>query len=160
MQVNRRDADYHQEQPERMEDIDRIAVAILQIAYSGSRAQTFASQGLIQMDCVAVYKSGSEFVVASNTVSLTSEIVLRAWDTLGGRPTRGMTVTIAHGPTGMHAEMKIVSYFIQIHKEMQGLRLGVSKPCCTECAVELDRRGIVYSTTHSTPNRGVWIAPG
>lgn len=112
------------------------------------------------MDCVAVYLSGSEFIVASNTVNLTSEMVLRAWNTLGGRTTRGMTVNIVDVPTGMHAEMKIVSHFIQIHKDMQGLSLGVSKPCCAECAVELDRRGIVYSTTHSTPNRGEWIAPG
>ena len=60
----------------------------------------------------------------------------------------------------MHAEMKIVSYFIQNHDDIQGRSLGVSKPCCQACANELSRRGITYSTTHTTQNRGVWIAPG
>ena len=84
MQVNRRDADYHHQQLDRMTDLDRLAVAILQMAYSGSRSQTHDSQRLIQMDCVAVHRHGNEFVVASNSVGLTSDIVRRAWFTLGG----------------------------------------------------------------------------
>lgn len=167
MQVNRRDADYHHEQLERMTNADLLAVAILQIAYSGSRAQTPDSQRLIQMDCVAVYMSRSEFIVASNAVKLTDEIVRRALNTLDGSIHRSMTVAIANDLAdryakvkNMHAEMKIVKYFIEYNRQMQGISLGVSKPCCSECAVELDKRGIVYSTTHSTPNRGEWIAPG
>ena len=64
-QVNRKAVDYHAQRISEMNDLDKAASYLLAISYSSRTSPTKVSQGLIQMDCVAVAVIKGEWLVAS-----------------------------------------------------------------------------------------------
>lgn len=65
--VNRKDKGYHALRRSEINDLDKAASFLLAISYSGRTSQTKASQGLIQMDCVALAVINDEWLVAANS---------------------------------------------------------------------------------------------
>lgn len=140
-------------------DLDRMASALLAFCYSGHRAPTPASQRRIQFDCVAVCMVGDDLWVAANGIGIQHEDVdeLLAMMKEQKYPFKGYVYIVTKPKCeAMHAEMKLLS-------ELNGAGLctsyiGVSKPCCMYCKECLNEAGISYAQWHDKEPTD-WIAP-
>jgi hypothetical protein len=67
-------------------------------------------------------------------------------------------------PTGLeastfHAEMQLVEEIGKAGERFEGKQFGVSKPCCQNCANQLDKLEIDYSAYSTFKEPGRWKAP-
>lgn len=126
-------------------EADRIACIVLAVAYSRTHGDIPSVQRLIQMGCVAACFVGDAIWLASNNV----EILPVDIDNALGNDYNGRTVWIVQNGNGnMHAEMQLVQ---ELHNDSclyRGVYIGVSKPCCEQCANLLDKLGISYLHWH------------
>jgi hypothetical protein len=65
--VNRRAQGYHQQRMAGLSELDKVASFLLASNYSFKASPTKVSQGLIQMDCVAVVLIKDSYWMASNS---------------------------------------------------------------------------------------------
>ena len=154
-QVNRKAVDYHAQRISEMNDLDKAASYLLAISYSSRTSPTKVSQGLIQMDCVAVAVINGEWLVASNTRKLAD------WhmEKLAAEIDEALTYAIVERGSGkMHAEMQVLEEIKASNYSPKGVLIGVSKPCCRECKGVLDTVSAVYSHYH-TDTVVNWEAP-
>ena len=153
--TNRHDKNYHAIRLSSIHELDKIASYVLAINWSRRRAQTAASQGLIQMDCVAACYVNGELWIASNSQELTSADIEALQAELGDV----IVYIVTNGtPQVMHAEMQLLSQLIQENVSTAGMYMGVSKPCCDYCRHELNKAGINYTQYH-TANVKNWESP-
>ncbi len=137
-------------------EADRMACAILACNYSRIHGDTETTQGLIQMDCVAVcFVTGSGIWVASNSMKLEPEDI----DEAIGTDYCGRNVYIVKNGTGcMHAEMQLIKELREASLLDKVTYIGVSKPCCKYCKQLLDGCQIDYLHYH-TEKVQHWEAP-
>ncbi len=148
--VNRRTREFKDYSPNtssRYSDLDYIATTLLRIAWS-RKPDSPETQNAVNYDCVAVCVVNGDLWYASNIIQITDEDVNTLLDCMEKDrfPFDGDVYMVSNGKGHMHAEMKLVSQLIQ-----EGLKtdsIGVSKPCCAQCANELSKRGINYSMWH------------
>lgn len=147
--VQRRSKAYSEIRMAAINDLDRMASALLAFCYSGRRAQTPASQRCIQFDCVAVCQVDDDLWVAANGIGIKHEDIDELLDMMekDGYLFRGFfyIVTNPHNET-MHAEMKLLAELREAVKTTA--YIGVSKPCCNQCRLRLDGANIEYAQWH------------
>lgn len=101
--VNRKDKGYHALRRSEINDLDKAASFLLAISYSGRTSQTKASQGLIQMDCVALAVINNEWLVAANSRRLDDWHMEALAQELGFDFTYAI---VERGQGGMHARCR------------------------------------------------------
>lgn len=126
---------------------DKAASFLLAINYSKRTSQTKVSQGLIQMDCVAVAYVNNEYLVASNSRRIDDDDMIALSDELG---TPINYALISRGSGNMHAEMQVMEEIKESGYNFKGITIGVSKPCCLYCKDVLDQYGVNYSHYHDS----------
>ena len=140
-------------------DLDRMASTLLAICCSAHRAPTPESQRGIQFNCVAVCQVGNDFWVAANGIGIQYEDIDELLELMKKEkyPFKGYFYIVTQPRSeAMHAEMKLLS---ELRKEkMTTPYIGVSKPCCKQCKLQLDRFGISYAHWH-TRSVTKWIPP-
>jgi hypothetical protein len=112
----------------------------------------------IQLDCVAAaYVDGTWYFAANNLVIIDSDVA----STLDELGTPGANYRVVYDPTpNMHAEMKILKYLRARGIALAGVNMGVSKPCCPDCANVLNAQHVNYTSYHNTAVlEGRWVAP-
>lgn len=130
---------------ESVAEADRIACMVLAVAYSRAYGDTPSVQKLIQMDCVAACFVNRDIWLASNQVGITEEDINNAL----GDEYNGTTVWVVENGNGrMHAEMQLVQELQHGGYPCRGRYIGVSKPCCDQCAAVLDNLGMNYLHRH------------
>jgi len=144
--VNRRDKGYHVLRRSEINDLDKAASYLLAISYSSRTSQTKVSQGLIQMDCVAVAVVNDEWLVAANSRRLEDWHMEALAEEIGHDITYAI---VNRGQGGMHAEMQVLEEIKASNCSPSGVHIGVSKPCCFDCKSMLDRVKAVYSHYHT-----------
>ncbi len=153
--VNRHASGYHAQRISEMSDLDKAASFLLAISYSEKAAPTKVSQGLIQMDCVAVALVNDEWLVASNSRKLEDwhmeELAKEIDESL-------KYALVKRGNGGMHAEMQVLEEIKASNYSIAGVRIGVSKPCCAGCKAVLDRERAIYTHSHGDKVAN-WEAP-
>ncbi len=128
------------------------------------REQAFVSQRT-----VAVAFLNGELLIAANglwndDVEDLGTTMQRVIDALNQSGIRGR-IRFVHNPIGygdrsFHAEMQLVRYIRQYTRRGPDDRvIGVSKPCCRRCAVNLDRSRIRYSYWHNEPTGRDYVEP-
>lgn len=153
--VNRRNKTYHGMRISEVSNEDRAASYLLAVNYSGRTSPTKVSQSLIQMDCVAVAVVNNEWLIASNSKKLEDEDVQMLADELGRQITYAL---VKRGSSAMHAEMQVVEEIKASGYDMDGVYIGVSKPCCLDCKNILDSVGMRYVHYHDSTVVN-WEAP-
>ncbi|HVT92924.1 MAG TPA: hypothetical protein VHD76_08775 [Bryobacteraceae bacterium] len=152
---------------EKLTNADRLASTILATIYSHSRAA--ASQSKIGFDCVAVgivgLSSESTFYVAVNGISLShltsnEEIRLSIINVMKEGCLSGVIVPVDCPSQGMHAEMQILHYLSARGFDVPkcSVVMGVSKPCCFQCATILRHSNVAFSLYHTDKVEN-WDAP-
>ncbi len=151
--INRHDPDYHRATLTRRSDDDLAASILLALNYSRRTKQTSVSQGLIQMDCVALCYCPEGLWVASNTRKI-SDDDLETLRTFLCDQNIDIYVVV-NGSGGMHAEMQLLKELLEVYTKGQiqelGLRMGVSKACCGRCADKLREYSISFTEEHDSP---------
>jgi len=150
VQVFRRRRGYHGYTGFRISGLrewDRQASFLLATSYSRRASPSRASQGLIQMDCVAVAWAGNSIYAAANSHALEDEDFIALAEELNTELTY---YNIQRGDGGMHAEMQVVEELYEQGELQDGSvqYIGVSKPCCRDCAEFLESVDIEYSQWH------------
>lgn len=136
-------------------EVDRIASMILAVAHSRANGDTSIRQNLIQMDCVAACFVKRYIWIASNCVDITEEDINNAL----GKDYNGTTVwVVVNGDGHIHAEMQLVEELQCSYHVYRGRHIGVSKPCCKQCAEILDELGMKYLYYHEDRVRN-WESP-
>lgn len=143
--VNRRASDYHIKRIAALTHLDMVASYLLGLNYSGRASPTKKSQGLIQMDCVAVAVINDEWLIASNSRKINDDDIVMMSQELGFDLTYAL---IDRGSGSMHAEMQILEEIKASNYGSVNVQFGVSKPCCKRCAEWLSRYGAKYSAWH------------
>lgn len=157
--VNRRDRDYHTVRLSEMTELDKIASTLLALSYSSKASPTKKSQGLIQMDCVAVCivtcKGVRELWVASNK----NRVDLNDINNLAKEIPAIDIYIVDNGHGDMHAEMKLLSELLQNQDcRLEEPIFGVSKPCCKKCSGALTSYKIEFTHSHSSSVK-TWETP-
>lgn len=135
---------------------DRMASAILACNYSRIHGDRKTTQGLIQMDCVAVcFVTGSGIWVASNSMKLEPEDIDEA---IGADYNGNDVYIVTNGYGCMHAEMQLLEELVVSGMLSRVSYIGVSKPCCDYCRRVLDLYHIDYLQYH-TDTVQHWEAP-
>lgn len=145
--VNRKDKGYHALRRSEINDLDKAASFLLAISYSGRTSQTKASQGLIQMDCVALAVINDEWLVAANSRRLDDWHMEALAQELGFDFTYAI---VERGQGGMHAEMQVLeeikasSYSAKgVHMESRSRAVSIARrrliPCklCTPTTTQI-----------------------
>ncbi|HEX8242783.1 MAG TPA: nucleic acid/nucleotide deaminase domain-containing protein, partial [Longimicrobium sp.] len=140
----RRTPGYHNARLQSIKDLDKVASFVLASSYSRRTSPTKASQGLIQMDCVAVAVVNGEWLFASNSHRITDEDIEMVADELGQR----LIYAIVERGTHMHAEMQVLEEIRASGHQIADVYVGVSKPCCEQCKKVLDKHGAGYTAYH------------
>lgn len=158
--VNRRSSDYHGSKGKRimgLKEWDKDASYLLATSYSRRSGSSHKSQSLIQMDCVAVAWVGNTLFAASNSKKLESSDFDALADALGYSFTYA---NIKRGSGGMHAEMQVYEELAICYDELSKIvtYIGVSKPCCKQCATFLTTQGMTYAQWHDAKVVN-WEAP-
>ncbi|MFB0086497.1 hypothetical protein ABVD24_19280 [Xanthomonas euvesicatoria] len=153
--VNRKDKGYHALRRSEINDLDKAASFLLAISYSGRTSQTKVSQGLIQMDCVALEVINDEWLVAANSRRLDDWHMEELAQELGFDFTYAI---VERGQGGMHAEMQVLEEIKASSYSAKGVHMGISKPCCFDCKTTLDTVQALYSHYH-TDTVVNWEAP-
>lgn len=153
--VNRRNKTYHGMRISEVNNQDKAASYLLAMNYSGRTSQTKVSQSLIQMDCVAVAVVNNEWLIASNSQRLTDDDVQALADELGTQITYAL---VKRGSGYMHAEMQVAEEIKASGYDLDGVYIGVSKPCCLDCKNVLDTHGMRYIHYHDSTVVN-WEAP-
>lgn len=143
--VNRKSSSYHTQRISEINDLDKAASFLLAISYSARANASKVSQGLIQMDCVAVAVINREWLVASNSRKLNDWHLVELAAEIGQDLTYAI---IERGAGDMHAEMQILEEIRASNYSLNGVTIGVSKPCCFKCKSTLDSVSAVYSHYH------------
>ena len=144
--VNRRDPGYHAMRVSEINNLDKAASYLLALSYSSRTSPTPVSQGLIQMDCVAVAVINDEWLVAANSRRLDDWHIEALANEIGYDITYAI---VARGGGGMHAEMQVLEEIRASGYSATGVTMGVSKPCCFDCKSVLDQVKAVYSHYHT-----------
>ncbi|MBN9121939.1 MAG: hypothetical protein J0I06_22825 [Planctomycetes bacterium] len=172
-----------------LSDWDRIASYILACVYSSVQRQHVSRQSYSSADTVAVARSGSTLHVFTNTMFARADwnkqqqqvvfTPLSASKRGTGQAAAAETVFAAMKEAGMsdiktidftykkslltnrtyHAEMQCVDYFFEERQAIDGNYIGVSKPCCRDCAKALDKFGIGYAYWHDVSGNNDWVPP-
>lgn len=140
-------------------DLDRMASALLAICYSGHRAPTPASQRRIQFDCVAVCQVGEDLWVAANGIGIQNEDIDELLELMKKEKyffNGCFYIVTQPGREAMHAEMKLLSELCDA--TLHTSYIGVSKPCCKYCKEYLNTAGISYAQWHDKEPTD-WIDP-
>lgn len=141
---------------EKLNDFDGIARYILALVYSASDKGTkteFLHQQLIGIPTVAVACSGGVLHIAHDIVKIDIGQIKDILESINYKKIE----LIKNNNTNkkLHAEMKILKVLgVNLDRKL----MGVSKPCCTQCADFLELQGIDYSYWHSHPV-GHWTPP-
>ncbi len=146
---------------------DNIARFILAIGHSGQYAGNHREQLFISQRTVAVMYYQDTIYVATNDlrnddvedVGTTLTRVQNALRAEGYANVRFISNPFGDNDRGLHAEMQLLSYFMAKGWQVSGGILGVSKPCCRFCALNLDRYGIWYSYWHDQNVGGNYRRP-
>lgn len=148
--------------------IDEIARFILAIAHSGQYPGNHREQFFISQRTVAVVFHQGTLYVATNSlrnddVEDVGTTLQRAIDAIRGAGYADQ-VRFIYNPGGnedrnFHAEMQLLSYFMAKGWRFDQDIIGVSKPCCENCANNLDRYLIMYSYWHREPVGGRYVHP-
>lgn len=151
--VNRRSSNYHEQRSTSLDTLDKAASYLLAMNWSWRRSQTSVSQQLIQMDCVAVALVNNEWLIAQNSHGITDYDVEQMAAELGRQLT--YAIVTRGTPNQMHAEMQVLeeiraSGYTGDQISQMNIYVGVSKPCCRNCATLLDRYGIRYHSWHDS----------
>ena len=151
--VNRRTNEYKNYSEKNVSNyssLDIIAITLLRIAWSRNR-DIFNTQNAVNYDCVAVCLVNGELWLASNNIKITDEDINVLLECMNndGLPYNGNVWTVTNGSGHMHAEMQLVSQLKQ--ENLMTDFIGVSKPCCKQCAEVLDHVHIGYSMWHDSP---------
>ncbi len=157
--VKRCSSGYHVQRLEELKDVDIIASTILAFNWSRRHCDTFSSQSLIQLDCVACcyVQNGSnqiELWVASNSQTITNADIDALKIDIGDN----IPIFIVRNgdPFLMHAEMQLL---VELNNSTYSTNyMGVSKPCCNKCKRELDAKNISYTHWHQDEVRN-WQNP-
>lgn len=157
-----------------LNDLDRIARYFLAVAYSSVYKPTDTyNQAYIAARTVAVGRSGNKLYIAANglkglgsqrprgdtrrIIIAVNEIRIGAQGLANALAEEGIggitNIIFATNPEGdedrtYHAEMQLVDIFHEEGVPFDGSIIGVSKPCCKNCAQSLDRVGVGYSYWH------------
>lgn len=151
---------------DRLNDLDRVARYILAVGYSGQYHGGDAyNQGYVAARTVAVALHEGHLYVATNTVidprrEHPNVTIGRVLSEVGTEVLeRGLedtykSVIFIENPRGSadrtyHAEMQLIDFFHRNRWRPGGDMIGVSKPCCRRCAVNLDNLDVGYSYWHS-----------
>ncbi len=127
-------------------ELDRIACTILAVCYSGQKSQNPKTQNLREMGCVAAIFVGNDIWVAANKGI---DIGANEINTALGTVYDGADVyVVKNGDGSMHAEMQLLKELRDSGKNPRGMYMGVSKPCCAQCAKELSERGVEFMHEH------------
>ncbi len=143
--MNRRDKGYHQLRLQTVADLDKVASFALAANYSGRASPTKVSQGLIQMDCVAVAVVNGEWLFASNSRKLTDDDINEVADEMGANL---IYAIVKRGTGSMHAEMQVLEEIVASGYSIQDVFVGVSKPCCQKCKNVMESKGAKYTAWH------------
>lgn len=143
--VNRRAHDYHIRRIGALTQLDKVASYLLALNYSNRASPKKVSQGLIQMDCVAVAVINDEWLIASNSRKLDDNDIILLSEELGIDMTYAL---ISRGDGQMHAEMQVLEEISASNYSAANVQFGVSKPCCKKCAEWLSHYGAKYSAWH------------
>ena len=157
--VKRCSSGYHVQRLEELKNVDVIASTLLALNWSRRHCDTFKSQSLIQLDCVACcYVQNSlnqiELWVASNSQTISDADLDALIVDIGDN----IPIFIVHNgqPYYMHAEMQLL---VEINNSQYTTNyIGVSKPCCEMCKKELDNKNISYTHWHQS-NVKKWQNP-
>ncbi|MFP5270680.1 hypothetical protein [Coleofasciculus sp.] len=158
-----------------LNELDKIARFALAAAHSGQYAGTHREQHFISQRTVAVARYNGELFIAAN--DLWNDDVEDVGSTMqrvehelrnqgiGGR-IRFIPNRYGYRDRSCHAEVQIVNYFFSRAWRLYNDTIGVSKPCCLQCANKLDQVRILYSYWHdqnvghnyivAMPNRSWW----
>lgn len=155
----------HYEDLNGLDRIARTVLALVHSAYSSQKAKDqhhdFVLQNIVSMNTVAAAASGDKLYLAANGVDLLGAATAIA-NALGNEGV-SFTPVIVTGTTwkdkDFHAEMQLVSYLANNGLMPNGLTIGVSKPCCLQCAERLDSLGLSYSLWHDEEVGKRWKAP-
>lgn len=145
--VNRRAPNYHVSRINAISQLDKVASYLLAMNYSERASPTKPSQGLIQMDCVAVAVVNDEWLIASNSRKLEDDDVINLSGELGIDLVYAL---VKRGSGGMHAEMQIMEEIAESNYSAANVFIGVSKPCCKKCAERLDASRAKYTAWHDS----------
>jgi hypothetical protein len=160
--------------------LDRVARYLLAVAYSSVYKGTDTyNQAYVAARTVAVGLADNTLYVTANTLiglglKAQSNVKLKiavnemriaatalAAEMSAERIANLTELVVVLNPLGnddrtYHAEMQLVDVFQEQNLRFEGDIIGVSKPCCMQCAGTLDKLGIGYSYWHSE-NVGHWI---
>ena len=155
---------YHQERISSLSLEDEVASYLLAINWSTGRGgsggpaklntkvEDFEKERVrnrqleSHLDCVAVAFVKDRWIFSSNQLDLAFRDIYevsRSFEQLRGYPW-----VIVNGHANMHAEMKIVTYLMQVTKLEELVKIGVSKPCCPDCAKRLTNLNVEYTSRH------------
>lgn len=136
-------------------ELDRIASALLAVCHSGQKSQSPKSQDLIQMNCVAAIFVDGDIWVAANGVEIGADEINTA---LGDEYDKYDVYVVKNGNGHMHAEMQLIKELNIAGKSPDEMYMGVSKPCCAQCAKELKKAGIEFLEEHEDKVQN-WESP-
>ncbi len=126
-------------------ELDRIANSLLSVCYSGQKSQSHQTQNLREMCCVAAIFVDEDIWVAANGVNISADEI----HTVLGTNYEGADVyVVMNGNGSMHAEMQLLKEVIECGRDPRGMYMGVSKPCCAQCAKELNKYGVEFMHDH------------
>lgn len=152
-------------EPKSLNESDKIARLLMSMIWSSQfDPQDFLKQNLIGQGTLAVATTADTLYVAGNDCfpNVTWE-ALRTFvkDALAREKVAFKNIVFVKNPNGFgdrsfHAEAQLVWY---LHKNnILTKEIGVSKPCCQNCALMLDRVGLAYSYWHEEePPK--WVDP-
>jgi OTT_1508-like deaminase len=141
---------------DKLNEFDLIARYILSLLYSRGNPKgktDFLYQQLVGMPTVAVASSNGVLYIACDKIEITREGIKSVLESTGYIDFS----IIKNDKTNnkLHAEMKLLS---KINHGIDGKFMGVSKPCCAQCADFLENQGIDYLYWNSQ-NVGILTPP-
>jgi hypothetical protein len=146
--MNRRAQGYHQQRMAGLSELDKVASYLLASNYSFKASPTKVSQGLIQMDCVAVVLIKGSYWMASNSQGLTADDAANLNGSMVDMIELDFEIVVRGTKNKMHAEMQLVEELVSKGVTVQGLDMGVSKPCCYDCHKVLKALKINHTAFH------------
>ena len=141
-----------------LNEYDLMARMILAVTYTGddNAKPDMLYQSMIGSPTVAIAqdaKSGT-LVIACNKLKVFQDKLVRAALDSEGVEEKFELLKLDDDHS-LHAEMRLVNFFYNDKLRLAGDALGVSKPCCRDCASHLEALDIDYSYWHDQ-NVGKW----
>jgi hypothetical protein len=139
-----------------------VAIKVKNTETAGTDAHWLRDRQLrqleIQLDCVAAaFVQNTWYFAANNLVIIASDVEVAMAEIDGMR----LNYLVVRDDTPyLHAEMKILKHLRNAGIPLNGVNMGVSKPCCPQCKAELEREKVAYTSYHNgKAEAGHWVPP-